>query len=470
MSILQRIKSVRFVLTFWYSLVLVAAIALIGYGVFMYLKELEEAELERNLTEEVDWIASLMDLEKGRFTGKVSVDRLSEDIERRIIDHFVVNPRNYIVFLTTGSGDILFQSRGTAGQILPGADVPADQTVLRSLPLREGGSVRVAARRADPFTIQVAYTEQITRSVLQNLLSIFVVLTPVALFLSVAGGWFLSGLVLRPIRQISQLANKITAHDLNQQIPPRTVDDELGELISTINGMIRRLHASFEQMREFSMSVAHELKTPLTILKGESELALTKPINSADAERLATTYLEETVRMSKIVEDLLDLAKADAGQMVLENARVQMDGLLRELYEDAQILGTAKHLHVDLVKNDPAAVQGDSLRLRQLFRAILSNAVQYNELNGAIRISSSVSGADLCVEVEDTGIGIPPEDLQKIFQRFYRVDAARSRARGGSGLGLAIAKWIVEAHHGSLAVRSTPGKGSCFTVHLPLFS
>ncbi len=468
MAILHRVKSVRFVLSFWYSLVLIAAIALFGYGVYLYLKQLQVSELERNLAEEVDWISNLMELERGRFSGNVPIQRLSEDIERRILGHFLVNPRNYLVVLTASSGDILFQSPGNNADVLPGSEVPSDRTILRSLPGPGGISLLVAARRADPFIVQVAYTEQATQAVLEHLLSIFLILAPVTLFLSVAGGWFLSGLALRPISQITGLANRISAQNLNQQIPPRPINDELGELITTINSMIRRLQASFDQIREFSMNVAHELKTPLTILKGESELALTKPVTAAEAERLATTYLEETVRMSRIVEDLLTLAKADAGQLVMERERIAMKDLVQDLYEDAQILGATKDLQVELKGNAPAVVQGDPLRLRQLFRAIIANAVQYTDRGGTIRISSSISGSNLLVTIEDTGIGIPAGSLDRIFDRFYRVESARSRVRGGSGLGLAIAKWIAEAHRGSIAVTSTEGKGSSLTVRLPI--
>ena len=174
--------------------------------------------------------------------------------------------------------------------------------------------------------------------------------------------------------------------------------------------------------------------------------------------------------MSRIVEDLLTLAKADAGQLLIEQEHVRMENLVRDLHEDAQILGATKDVQIELTGNEPAAVLGDPLRLRQLFRAIISNAVQYTDRGGTIRISSRVSGSDLLVAIDDTGVGIPAESLDKIFLRFYRVETARSRARGGSGLGLAIAKWIAEAHHGSISVRSTPGKGSCFTVSLPIVS
>jgi two-component system OmpR family sensor kinase len=468
MAILQRIKSVRFVLTLWYSVVLVAAFLLFGFGVFVYLRQLEKSSLEEKLTEEVNWIASLIDLERARVPSRSPLALVSEELGERILARVVVNPSNYLVMLADSTGSVVFRSRKGREEMLPLDGLPQGETVVRSVPGPERGHVLVAIRRGSPFTIEVAYTERLTEAVLEHLLLIFLVMAPVALFLSVAGGWFLAGLVLRPIRQISLLANRITAENLNQRIPPRAIEDELGELINTINGMIQRLQGSFDQMREFSMNVAHELKTPLTILKGESELALGRAISQEEAVRLATIYLEETVRMSRIVEDLLTLAKAEANQIRLENELVRLDELISDLYEDAQGLAVTKNLRVELVRNEMATVRGDVVRLRQLFRAILSNAVQYTNPQGLIRLSSSQEGRSAVVEIEDTGIGIPPESLERIFDRFYRVDEARSRVLGGSGLGLAIAKWVAEAHGGSITVRSTVGMGSCFTVRLPL--
>jgi heavy metal sensor kinase len=330
--------------------------------------------------------------------------------------------------------------------------------------------MRVAARRDAPFVIQVAYTEDVTRAVLEHLLSIFAVLAPVVLFVAISGGWLMAGIVLRPIREISERAKDITASNLSGRIITRSTDDELGELISTINSMISRLEMSFRNIREFSLSIAHELKTPLTILKGESELALTKPLSPLEAEQLASTYLEETSRLSRIVDDLLTLAKVEAGQMTLSEEPVKLHELVDGINEDALILAADRQIAVTLDRNDQGIVTGDPVRLRQLLRALISNAVRYTDPGGTVRIRNERNGDRVSISIEDTGIGIPVESLDKLFDRFYRVDEARSRAHGGSGLGLSIAKWIAEAHHGSISVRSTPGMGSCFTVHLPLNS
>jgi two-component system, OmpR family, sensor kinase len=467
MNLLQRIRSTRFILTLWYSIILLAAFIIFGAGVYVYLRHVEEAGLEQNLVEEIDWISRLVELERSRIDVWTLGD-LSNDIGQRIVAHYNVNPRNYDVVLAFVNGTILYRSPSGRSFLVPGTALPQDRTLLQSIQSPGKEVFRVALRRTDPFVIQVAYSETATETVLGHLLSIFGVLIPVVLFIAFSGGWVMAGMVLRPIGQITRLADRISAQNLSERIPQRDVPDELGQLISTINRMIARLESSFSQIREFSLSVAHELRTPLTIMKGESELALARRLTREETERLVTTYLEETVRMSRIVDDLLTLAKADAGQVKIQKEPVELSRLLRDIHEDAVILSSDKPLAVELQQNDQATVLGDEARLRQLFRVLLSNAVQYTDPGGSVLISSRRDGKKVHIDVVDTGIGIPEGALDKIFQRFYRVDEARTRVKGGSGLGLSIAQWIASAHNGSIAVRSTLGKGSCFTVTLPV--
>jgi len=467
MTLRQRIRSTRFVLTLWYSIILLAAFILFGAGVYVYLRHVEEAGLEQNLVEEIDWISRLVDLERSRIDVWTLSD-LSNDVGQRIVAHYNVNPRNYDVVLAFVNGTILYRSPSGRSFLVSGTILPPDRTLLQSVTSPDREVYRVALRRTDPFIIQVAYSETATETVLGHLLSIFGVLMPVVLFVAFAGGWIMAGMVLRPIGQITRLADRISAKNLSERIPQRDVPDELGQLITTINRMIARLESSFSQIREFSLSVAHELRTPLTILKGESELALARALTREETERLVTTYLEETVRMSRIVDDLLTLAKADAGQIKIQKEAVELSRLLRDIHEDAVILSSDKPLNVELRRNDQVTVLGDEARLRQLFRVLLSNAVQYTDPGGSVSISSRRAGGEVHIDIEDTGIGIPQDALDKVFQRFYRVDEARTRVKGGSGLGLSIAQWIANAHSGSISVRSAVGKGSCFTVTLPV--
>ncbi len=466
MKLIQKLRSVRFVLTFYYSVVLLTAFAIFGFSVYLYMERLEDTTLRKNLLEEVDWISRLVDLERVRRNGSGSFAELTADLQRQIHEHFSLSPRYYTVELTSAAGEVIFQSENRQLIVQVESSLPPNETIIREVRDPGSGTFILAARRNGPFVIEVAFPETAASSVLSNLLSVFAVLVPVVLFVAFAGGWVMAGVALRPISQISALADRISARNLSERIPGREVDDELGKLITTVNGMIARLQSSFEQIREFSMSVAHELKTPLTIMVGESELALGRSLSTDEVQRLLTTYLEEGVRMSRIVDDLLTLARAEAGQMTLQPEPVSIDLLLQELYDDAVILGAPKRLTVDLSDNERASVMGDPVRLRQLFRAIVSNAVKYTDPGGRIRLSSVKQDGQLAVSIEDNGIGIPPESVDRVFDRFYRVE--ESRSRGGSGLGLTVAKWIAEAHHGSIQVRSTPGKGSVFTVLLPL--
>jgi heavy metal sensor kinase len=465
------VRTTRFILTAWYSVALLAGIAMFASGVYLYLRHTEQTDLEQNLVEEIDWISRLVELETRRASIFTPLEALSSSVESQIVSHYQTNPRNYGVQLMTIQGTVLYESPGGNLGRIPAYTLPVDQTVIQSIHMPDGKVFKVATRRTDPFVIQVAYDEREAAKVLGHLIRIFGTLVPVVLILAFAGGWFLSGFVLRPVSEITQLAKRISAEHLSERIPERDVPDEFGLLVSTINAMFQRLETSFDQIRVFSQSVAHELKTPLTILKGESELALGGDLSREEVQQLISTYIEETARMSHIVDDLLTLARADRGQAIVAKEEVALPQIIDELAEDAQLLGSNKELSVRLIENSPLArVIGDAARLRQLFRVLIANAVQYTDANGSITITSLVKADRVLVSVSDSGIGIGPEHQTRIFERFYRVDEARSRSKGGSGLGLAIAKWIVEAHLGSIRVSSLPGKGTTFTVDLPLAS
>lgn len=464
MRLLQRTRSVQFLLAFWYSTFVFGVLLLFGGSIYIYLQHFQEAQQDKTLQEEVTWISEIVDLERVRLKGD-SLDSLSHDIEMRINEHFSISPRNYVVVLATTGGKVLFESDSRGSLVRTSVSLATPGLIMQTLNATQFGDLRVAARHIPPFLI---YIGDPTHTATKDLVSIFSVLAPVMLIIAFASSWLMAAVILRPIRQISAMANKITAHNLNERIPERNVDDELGSLITTMNSMIARLQSSFEEMRLFSMNVAHELRTPLAILKGQSELALSHQPSTDEMHELITSYLEETIHMSRIIDGLLTLAKADGGQITLEFERVRLDEIIRELYEDATILAGSKELSLKLLEPSPTTVLGDSARLRQLFRILLTNALQYTDPRGGISIACECRDGNAFVSIEDTGIGIPPESINRIFDRFYRVDQARTRVKGGSGLGLALAKWIVEAHHGTISVQSREGHGSKFTVAIPL--
>lgn len=302
---------------------------------------------------------------------------------------------------------------------------------------------------------------------LNRLLLVLLVTTPVALTVSLAGGWFLAGRALRPVDAITLAAQRIAAGDLTQRLNVPASADEIGRLADTFNNMIARLETSFRQIRQFSSNASHELRTPLTVMKGETELALRRPREAAAYTVVLESNLEEIDRMTRIVDELLFLSRADMGEVKMEHLPVDLEGLLEDISRQASLLGQERDIQVVLGRITPVVVRGDELRLRELFLNLVDNAVKYSRKRGTVEVTMTTVPEFAKVTVTDQGIGIGPGDLERIFDRFYRTDDARAHTKKGTGLGLSICAWIVESHHGRIEVQSDLGKGSTFTVLLP---
>jgi signal transduction histidine kinase len=327
----------------------------------------------------------------------------------------------------------------------------------------------------------------------QHFLWTLAALFPLGLVLAGTGGWLLARRALRPVDRMTTTARRIEAEHLAQRLEGAEVDDELGRLARTLNEMLARLEAAFAQVRRFSADASHELKTPLTVLRGEIEVALRSPRDPVEYQRVLGSILEEVESMARLVDDLLLLSRADAGALRWDMTPVELDRLVEEVAKEGGILGRGKQVQVKIQGLEPLIVQGDGQRLKQLLRNLVDNGVKYTPPGGRVALSlrrvewsnrrmvdsakpvdqltsrpigSAAEWAEIIVR--DTGIGIPLEALSRIFERFYRVDPARSRETGGAGLGLCIAKTIAEAHGGTIEVQSPPGAGSTFTVRLPL--
>ncbi len=305
-------------------------------------------------------------------------------------------------------------------------------------------------------------------------------LVPLALALAGTGGWLLARRALRPVDQMTTAARRIEAERLAQRLEGAEMDDELGRLARTLNEMLARLEVAFAQVRRFSADASHELKTPLTVLKGEIEVALRNPRDPAEYQRVLGSVLEEVESMARLVDDLLLLSRADAGALRWEIGPVELDRLVEEVAKEGDILGRGTQVRVSIRALEPVIVQGDGQRLKQLLRNLVDNGIKYTPPGGQVTLalrteSDQAPGLGSApqhalIDVRDTGVGIPAEALPRIFERFYRVDPARSREAGGAGLGLCIAKTIADAHGGRIEVLSTPGAGSTFTFVLPLHS
>lgn len=302
-----------------------------------------------------------------------------------------------------------------------------------------------------------------TNNTLSTLRLIMFLAGLVAVSLSVLLGGFFTRQALKPLEDIAAVALQITrADDLGRRLPDRGQRDEIGRLTLALNQTLERLERLFRAQQRFLADVSHELRTPLTAIRGN--LDLIQRMRVADPDSL-NDMRAELERMTRLVNDLLLLARAEAGGLPIQKEPVQLDTVFLDVYRQATTLTRKLQLAVGEV--DQVCVSGDTDRLKQLFLNLVENAIKYTPPGGTVTLSLSKANGQARFQVADTGVGIPEADLPNIFDRFYRVDKARTRAQGGSGLGLSIAKWIAQAHNGDILVSSEVGKGSVFTVVLP---
>lgn len=290
----------------------------------------------------------------------------------------------------------------------------------------------------------------------------------VALFAAGAGTWIVVGRTLRPIDQLAMDAQRISAHSLHERLVASETDSEIGRLVSTLNDMVSRLEVSFESQRRFTADASHELRTPLTILRGQIEVALARARSVKEYRAVIQSASEEIDRMECIVNDLLMLARADAGQVALELEPVALDRVCQTVVDRFAPLAGQKHQTLEAMKLERVVMIGDESQLRRMVSNLVDNAIKYTADGGSVSLELHQDRANAQLTIKDAGCGIPESEINRIFERFYRIDRGRSRDLGGSGLGLAIVHWIAEAHHGSIQVESKPGQGSSFIITLPL--
>ncbi len=495
-------KSVRTRLTVWYAFVLLTTLVGFGLVAYTYLREQLSDNLDKSLTNEARSVKAYIESRASKVKpsrrfgvrkkmpppvqpspqpsgqqatvtqpGEQPVTEPTDsddEIWNQIYEHELVNPKKTMIEVTDKTGMILFRSYTVSEESLVVGEIPMDSIKLTTVKNEQGMDLRIAVTATKNIHLYVAYPLAELTDALDNLFSVFLVLIPIALAVSIGGGWLLAYVSLRPVDIITRTAREISAHNLDTRIPPRAVDDEIGRLIRTFNEMIERLRHSFDQIKQFSVDASHELRTPLTIMRGEVELALRSTKTPEEYRSILVSNLEEILRLASIIDSLLTLSKADANrpaEIAMEPLR--MRDLITELYEDTEIIAKEKKIKVTLEKNEDIEILGDKVRLRQLFLNLLDNAVKYTPDHGKVTLASEGINGWVKVSVRDTGIGIAPGEREKIFDRFYRVDKGRSREMGGSGLGLSIARWIVGLHHGRIEVDSKLGNGSTFSVFLP---
>lgn len=303
---------------------------------------------------------------------------------------------------------------------------------------------------------------------LDNLLKILVGGSVFAVLLLAIGSYFLTRQSLSPVAAITEKAKRIGHSSLNERIEVYNKEDELGQLSIILNDLFERLGKAFETQQQFMSDVAHELKTPLSILRAHWESEINNPDLPNELKQKCVQDVETISRISHLINNLVLLSQTEEIQSNFEMAPLQIDELIHGVIEDAQILSEAKFQQLNVIDMKPIKIRGDKIRLYQLFFNLIDNAIRYTPENGKIDVALIPDDRFVVVEVRDSGNGIPAADLPHIFKRFYRVQKDRSRKTGGSGLGLAICKLIADAHNGQIEVESEVGKGSLFRVRLPI--
>jgi two-component system OmpR family sensor kinase len=448
-------------LTLWYAGAMLVILVLISAGSYSLLAWNMAQDVDRSLL-------TVADVMRDAAHGPDSV----EATERWLRE--VLDPDHRLFQLYGPDGDLRVKSsRLHTGLVLSSAarsNVAQGRATFETVDLN-GHWVRVVTvpvRRGERLieVVQVGASLKPTAQTLQRWLETLLILVPLGVGLAAAGGYIMARAALRPVDEMSSAARRIDAEALARRIAVRGTGDELDRLADTLNGMLARLENTFTEMRRFSADAAHELRSPLTALKGTLEVTLRADRSGEEYRAALVSALEEVERLIRLAEDLLLLSRSTAGPES-PRARVDLEPLVLEVADTGARLGKDRSVVVRVDPIAPLAVLGDVGALRRAVLNLVENGVKYTPPGGRVEVSVVADGADALIAVEDTGPGIEAADATRIFEAFVRLDAARARETGGSGLGLAIARSIVVAHRGTIAVDRAAGGGARFTIRLP---
>jgi len=460
------IHSIKFRFTIWYLLVLAVLLIALSAGVYFSLSQSLYRSLDRSLELRSTQLRSIPTILESIRQGE-----FQEQLGEIIILYFYTG--NQLVEVSAPGISISltheFISEAIAGSSSFATTQTAEGERVRLLAIPVELSIPGPLSGTQSAALVIARSTRQIDNALARLVRTFTIAVPLALALAAGGGIFLARRALQPVDKIAQTAREIEEGDLSRRINVNT-KDELGRLAATLNEMIGRLEKAFQRQKQFTSDASHELRAPLAVIEAESSLALQKERPSSDYRRSLEIISQESKQMSSLIDQLLTLARADAGKEQWNFTEVNLGKLINNLSTDVEILCQEKGLSFQLGQTQDLVVKGDEARLRELFMNLLDNAIRYTPSPGTVSVSFRREEQMAVVAITDTGVGIPAEDIPFIFERFYRVDKSRSRAEGGSGLGLAICKHIVEAHGGKIEAESQVGVGSTFSVWLPLQS
>jgi heavy metal sensor kinase len=466
----MNIRSISFRLVAWYAGLLTGIFLLLCALLYLDLRHFLEKDLRQSQLRRAHQIASTL-LVHAKQTGEPYVASQTKDwYEPEINDRFIR--------ITRDDGTLVYASGAPKDGSFNPAEVPAlpqsSQTEsYRQLKLSGGKTLVVANlhfQSPDNSTYLVEFGELLdpVETMLNHLLLQLALGLPLAVVIIAGGGYLLLRRALTPVEQITRAAERITQHNLSERLPVASTGDELARLSASLNRMITRLDDAFQNSKRFVADASHDLRTPLTILRGELENFSGDARLDSEMRERAASLLEEVVHLGKIVEQLFTLSRLDDGEAQTEWTRFDLTELAQTTVEQMNLLAEDKGISISCDASQPLPVKGNHVLLKQVVVNLLDNAIKYTPEKGAIQLRVHGVNGHAVLEVKDNGIGIPPDALPHIFERFYRVDKARSADSESAGLGLSIVKSICIAHGAEVEAQSTVGSGSCFRVKLPL--
>ncbi len=451
---------IRVRLTLWYVFLLAVTFIIFSvYLIFRFQDSLVTA-VDNSLQITVSHTIAALDKEDLADRDRVTLTRSGPEV---IDPNFVMrllSPQSEVWDIAGNAQDVSFWGPTEAGYSTQAGRENKSQWRVFTQPVLNSDGQTIA-------WVQAAQSLGPVNEALEGLRAQLFLGIPLVLLFAGLGGYFLANRALRPIRQITQTAQEITAQDLSRRLAYRGAMDEIGSLATTFDQMLGRLQSSFARERQFTGDAAHELRTPLTVLKGQIEVALNRRRSSAAYEKTLQELSSQVERLIRLSNGLLFLSRSDQQQLSFEPVYFDLREWLEILVEQLEPLAREKGLKISLNVPADLSVYGDSDHLIRLFLNIFENALKYTPMSGQITITALKVPEEIQILIHNTGPGISQEQLPHLFERFYRVEADRSSQTGGSGLGLAIAHEIVLLHRGEIDVQSEPNQGVTVTVHLP---
>jgi heavy metal sensor kinase len=459
---------IKWKLTLWYGGILALILVTFSSGVYIYFQNSLQKSIDAKIKSIAEVLASSM--------TETHNQSLFGNFERYLENALGKKPKGKFIQIIDASGKIGARLNDLEAEAVPVSFVTLEkalkgeivyETIETARPRLRMITMPILEHKKIISIVQVGSSLEEFEDTMKRLLIIMIVSIITATGGTIVVGYFMAKKTMKPVDQIRRTAVKISSNNLDERIELKGRKDELGRLAETFNAMISRLKDSFQRINQFSIDVSHELKTPLTILKGETELALRKERTNEEYKRSLESNLEEIDRMSRIIDDLLLLSKAEVKDIRLNLDKVDLRDLLADVCLNMKLFGENKGVEIIASELEDIRIVGDELKLRRMLTNIVENGIKYGNRGGHVTVSSFRRNGFACINVRDDGPGIAAEDIKYIFDRFYRADRSRKR-ESGSGLGLSISKWIAEAHQGTIEVESRPSAGSLFTIKLPM--